>query len=340
MKKLTFILAGCALLAMTIPVAAHHSAAAFDGQKKTSVTGKVVEYRYMNPHIYLTLEVTKEDGTKQRMEVEAGAASVLNALGFTKDKLKVGDIVTISGSPSRRDPDKFMLGRDLTKQKDSSYVPLNITSRSILEVKTDAVATSIAGTWFSPMSSFGAYNGAAAKFARNDEARKVAKEMSDGKSTTQKDCIPIGLPATTFYPVATTIDVQKDKVIIKTDWMDTTRTVYLDGKHPHPPASEKFQHGHSIGHWEGKTLVVETTNFKEHPMGLSTGVPSSDQKKLVEKFTLGEDGKSLIYAGTIDDPKYLTQTAQWSGRLEYRPGMPQSNQKCNVEVARKFLSDY
>jgi hypothetical protein len=164
--------------------------------------------------------------------------------------------------------------------------------------------------------------------------------MSDGKSTTQKDCIPIGLPATTFYPVATTIDVQKDKVIIRTDWMDTTRTVYLDGKHPHPPASQKFLHGHSIGHWEGKTLVVETTNFTEHPMGLSTGVPSSDQKKLIEKFSLGEDGKSLIYAGTIDDPKYLTQTAQWSGRLEYRPGMPQSNQKCNVEVARKFLKDY
>jgi hypothetical protein len=339
MKKLAFMLSLGAVLVAAVPAAAHHSAAAFDGQKKISVTGKVVEYRYMNPHIYLTLEVMKEDGTKQRMEVEAGAASVLNALGFTKDKLKAGDIVTVSGSPSRRDPDKFMLGRDLTKQKDSSYVPLNIASRSIYEVKTDAVATSIAGTWFSPMSSFTAYMGAAGKFARNDEARKVSKEMADSKATTQKDCIPIGLPATTFYPVATTITVQKDKVIIKTDWMDTTRTVYLDGR-PHPPASQKFLHGHSVGRWEGKTLVVETTNFTEHPMGLSTGVPSSDQKKLVEKFSLAEDGKSLVYAGTIEDPKYLTQTAEWSGRLQYRPGMPLSNQKCNVDVARKFLNDY
>jgi hypothetical protein len=339
MKKLALILAAAALVAMPTPAAAHHSAAAFDGQKKTSVTGKVVEYRYMNPHIYLTLEIAKEDGTKQRMEVEAGAASVLNGLGFTKDKLKVGDIVTISGSPSRRDPDKFMLGRDLTKQKDNSYVPLNIASRSVLEVKSDAVATSIAGTWFSPMSAFQGYMGAAGKFARNDEARKVAKEMSDGKSTTQKDCIPIGLPATTFYPVATNIDVQKDKVIIRTDWMDTNRTVYLDGR-KHPPASELFQHGHSVGHWEGKVLVVETTNFKNHPMGLSTGVPSSSQKKLIERFALNEDGKSLTYSGTIEDPVYLTGPAQWSGRLEYRPGMPQSNQKCNVEVARKFLSDY
>ena len=338
MKKLALMLSCGALVAAAVPAAAHHSAAAFDSQKKTSVTGKVVEYRYMNPHIYLTLEITKDDGTKQRMEVEAGAASVLNALGFTKDKLKVGDIVTIAGSPSRREPEKLMLGRDMTKQKDNSYVPLNIASRSILEVKSDAVATSIAGTWFSPMSSFTQYMGAAGKWARNDEARAVAKQMSDSRATTQKDCIPIGLPATTFYPVATTITVQKDKVIIKTDWMDTTRTVYLDGRQ-HPPASQKFQHGHSVGRWDGKTLVVETTNFTEHPMGLSTGVPSSDQKKLIERFSLAEDGKSLVYSGTVEDPKYLTQTAEWSGRLQYRPGMPQSNQKCNVEVARRFLND-
>src|SRR5262245_27131918 len=339
MKKNAIILSACALVTMAVPVAAHHSAAAFDNQKKVSVTGKVVEYRYMNPHIYMTLEVTKDDGTKQRMEVEAGAASVLNGLGFTRDKLKVGDIVTIAGAPSRRDPDKFMLGSDLTKQKDNSYIPLNISSRSILEVKSDAVATSIAGTWFSPSSSFGAYNSTAAKFARNDLARAVAKEVADPKSTTQKDCIPIGLPATTFYPVATSITVEKDKVLIKTDWMDTNRTVYLDGR-KHPPASQLFQHGHSVGHWVGKVLVVETTNFRDHKMGLSTGVPSSSQKKLIERFALNEDGKSLTYSGTIDDPVYLTQQAQWSGRLEYRPGMPQSNQKCNVDVARKFLTDY
>src|SRR5688572_387486 len=157
MKKLALIFSCLGLVAAAAPAAAHHSAAAFDSQKKTSVTGKVVEYRYMNPHIYLTLEVTKGDGTKQRMEVEAGAASVLNALGFTKDKLKVGDIVTIAGSPSRKEPEKLMLGRDLTKQKDNSYIPLNIASRSVYEVKTDAVATSIAGTWFS--TSFGAYMG-------------------------------------------------------------------------------------------------------------------------------------------------------------------------------------
>jgi hypothetical protein len=104
------------------------------------------------------------------------------------------------------------------------------------------------------------------KWARNDQARAVAQEVADPKATTQKDCIPIGLPATMFYPVATNIDVQKDKVVIKIDWMDTTRTVYLDGR-KHPPASQQSLNGHSVGHWEGKTLVVETTNFTDHKMG-------------------------------------------------------------------------
>jgi hypothetical protein len=127
-------------------------------------------------------------------------------------------------------------------------------------------------------------------------------------------------------------------VVIKTDWMDATRTVFLDGR-KHPAPAQTALHGHSIGHWEGKTLVVETTNFKEHPMGLSTSVPGSTQKKLTERFSLAEDGKALDYSGTLEDPVYLAKPVQFSGKWEYRPGMPFSNQKCDLEIARRFLNE-
>ena len=84
---------------------------------------------------------------------------------------------------------------------------------------------------------------------------------------------------------------------------------------------------------------METTNFSEHPMGSSTNVPGSTQKKLTERFNLGEDGKSLMVSGTVEDPVYLAQPGQWTLRLEYRPGMPHSNQKCDVEIARRFLKN-
>jgi hypothetical protein len=330
------VVTGSMALALAAPALAHHSAAAFNTQQSVTVTGTVTQYRFANPHVYLTLQVKKADGTVQTMEVEAGAASVLNGLGFNKDSVKVGEVVTITGNPGRNKPEALLLGRDLIKS-DGAYVPLNISSRSVYDGKVSTPATSIAGTWFSTMGSFGGYMGAARKFALTDAAKAVAAKM-DARATTQKDCIPIGVPSVTFYPVATTIDVQKDRVLIKTDWMDTDRVVYLDGR-AHPPASQTSLHGHSVGRWEGKTLIVETTNFSEHPMGTSTNVPGSTQKKVTERFSLSEDGKNLVYSGTVEDPLYLAQPGQWTGRLEYRPGMPHSNQKCDVEIARRFLQD-
>jgi hypothetical protein len=138
--------------------------------------------------------------------------------------------------------------------------------------------------------------------------------------------------------VANTISVQRDRVVMKVDWLDSERIIYLDGR-KHPPASETFLHGHSVGRWEGDTLIVETTNFKEHPMGLSTSLPSSTRKRLTERFGLAQDRKSLIYSGVIEDPVYLTRPVEWSGQWLYRPNMPHSNEKCDIEVARKFLRD-
>ena len=337
MNKVAQVVLACSmLLAAAAPALAHHSATAFNTQQEVKVTGTVTEYRFRNPHIYMTLQVRKADGSTAAMEVEGGAASVLNPLGFNRDSVAVGDVVTITGNPARSNPDKLMLGRDLYKQ-DGSYVPLNIASRSVYALKNES-ATSIAGTWFSPRTEFNAFLGGVGKWPVTLKG-KAALASVDPKATTQKDCIPIGAPALMFYPVANTITVQRDRVVMKVDWMDSERIIYLDGR-KHPPASETSLQGHSVGRWEGDTLVVETTNFREHPNGLSTALPGSAQKRLTERFRLGQDGKSLIYSGVIDDPVYLSKPVDWSGKWLYRPNMPHSNEKCDLEVARKFLRDY
>ena len=73
---------------------------------------------------------------------------MLNGLGFNRDSIAVGDVVTIVGNPARNDSGKLILGRELYK-RDGTYYPLNINSRSVYAAKNE-VATSIAGTWFSP----------------------------------------------------------------------------------------------------------------------------------------------------------------------------------------------
>jgi hypothetical protein len=334
-KIATFALAGSMLLALASSAPAHHSAAAYDTQKEVTLNGSVVKYRFANPHVYMTLQVKKDDGTTSMVEVEAGAASVLNGLGFSSQSLKVGELVTVVGNPGRTNPDGMILGKDLYK-KDGTYLPLNIASRSVYDGKIDVKASSIAGTWFSPMRGFTGFLGGTRRWALTDKGKAVSATV-DPKANTQKDCVPIGAPALMFYPVANKIDVQKDKVVIKTDWMDSERTVYLDGR-KHPPAAQTSLLGHSVGHWEGNTLVVETTNFKEHPMGNSTALPGSTEKKLTEKFALSEDGKTLAYSGVLEDPVYLAQPVPFTGSWEYRPTMPFSNQKCDLDIARRFLT--
>jgi hypothetical protein len=332
------ILAGAVALALGSTTAmAHHSSAAFDMQKEVTITGTVKSYKFANPHVQLIVTVKKDDGSTVDMDVEAGAASVLNGLGFTKGSLKIGEVVTISGNPARLNPGEHMIGKDLYKKADGSYLPLFIGSRSVFDAKQNATATSIAGTWFSPMRNFGGVMGAMGKTPVTDKG-KAARAAANPDWSSQADCVPIGEPTVMVYPVASNIKVEKDKVTIKTDWMDTVRTVYLDGR-KHPAASQTFLHGHSVGRWEGKVLVVETTNFKEHPSGLSTTLPSSTQKKLVERFELGEDGKTLKYSGTVEDPVYLVAPGQFSATFEYRPTMPFSNQKCDVQIARQFMKN-
>ncbi|PYS47059.1 MAG: hypothetical protein DMG13_28785 [Acidobacteria bacterium] len=332
-KIAKFVLACSMSLPLAAPALAHHSAAAYDTQQEVKMTGTITEYKFKNPHVYMTLQVRKADGSTAAIEIEAGAASVLSPLGFNRDSLAVGDVVTVIGNPARSNSDKFMLGKDLYKS-DGAYYPLNIASRSIYTARNE-IATSIAGTWFSPRTEFNAFLGGARNWPVTEKG-KAAMANVDPKATTQKDCIPIGAPALMFYPVANTITVQRDRVVMKVDWMDSERIIYLDGR-KHPPAGETFLHGHSVGRWEGDTLVVETTNFKEHPMGLSTSLPSSTRKRLTERFGLSQDGKSLIYSGVIEDPVYLARPVEWSGQWLYRPNMPHANEKCDIDVAHKFL---
>jgi hypothetical protein len=337
MNRIAAFVLACSMSLTFAPRAlAHHSATAFDTQQEVKVTGTITQYTFRNPHVYMTLQVRRADGSTAALDVEAGAASVLNGLGFNKSSIAVGDEVTIVGNPARAKPDSLILGKDLYK-RDGAYYPLNIASRSIYSGGND-VATTIAGTWFSPRTEFTGFLGGATKWPLTD-AGKAAIARFDPNATTQKDCIPVGVPTLMFYPVANTITVQRDRVMMKVDWMESERTMFLDGRR-HPPASETFLHGHSVGRWEGDTLVAETTNFKEHPIGLSTSLPGSTRKRVTERFRLGPDGKSVIYSGVIEDPVYLARPVEWSGQWLYRPNMPHSNEKCDLEVARKFLGDF
>jgi DNA/RNA endonuclease YhcR with UshA esterase domain len=110
---------GIAVLAVaagitSVPIAAHHSAAAhYDVEKTTSISGVVQEFRYTNPHAVVRLTVKNAQGGQEVWSVEWAPTTILRRLGVKPDTIKAGDQVTATGSPAR-DGSQDMLMQRLT----------------------------------------------------------------------------------------------------------------------------------------------------------------------------------------------------------------------------------
>jgi hypothetical protein len=340
--KLGFMKLGTSAAAIGVALSAgaaayaHHSAAAFDTAQNVEISGTVVEYAFKNPHVYFTLEVTREDGSTFEQEIEAGAGSVLLALGLTETSLTVGEHVVVTGNPNRRGEGRVALGREVIKD-DGTVLPLNIASRSALP-PVDASTDTLAGTWFPPFASFGAMSGSRRNWKLTEAAQEAVASFDSVAEGTHAACVPVGAPMLMAYPVANVITVEEDTVTFDIDWMTSKRVVHLDMAE-HPADLEPTLHGHSIGRWEGETLVVDTIGFTPHREGLGFGLPSSEGKHLVERFSVSEDGKHLIYDVTIEDPAYLVEPATAGAQLDYRPDLMLSGEECDLEVAQRYQEE-
>ncbi len=96
------------------------------------------------------------------------------------------------------------------------------------------------------------------------------------------------------------------------------RVIYMDGR-KHPKNLKPTYHGHSIGRWEGDTLVVDTTGFNEKMWIDAEGTPHTNQLHMVERFTR-ETYNTLKYEVTIDDPGAYTETWSSGFVMPWRPG--------------------
>jgi hypothetical protein len=314
---------------------AHHSAVMFDTSREIVVDGIVTEYDWRNPHVHMVLEITGANGEIREQRVEVGAPSVLAPLGLTPDSLRVGERVSIYGNPNRADVRRSMLGLYLTKA-DGSQLPLNIGAPSLLE-PDDARATSIEGTWFGPLAPFRGFVRSQGNWPLTDKARMERAEWTIEQAA-YADCVPVTAPTLMIYPVTTTVEVNDDTVVFEVDWMTSRRVVYLDGR-GHPANAEPTLHGHSIGHWEGETLVVDTIHYAAHSEGLTMGVGSGRGKHTVERLSLAADGQHMNYEVIVEDPEYLVEPLTHSSQLEYRPDLEPTGLACDLEAARRYRID-
>jgi hypothetical protein len=112
-----------ALLALAAPTFAHHSVPVnFDQSKEITITGKLTEAKWINPHSRFRIGVTQDDGKTIEWLVEMGAVNTMRRAGFEIEKFVVGDTLTIIGWPGR-DRDRSMLLRTAVLKDGTRLTP-------------------------------------------------------------------------------------------------------------------------------------------------------------------------------------------------------------------------
>ena len=114
--KLAIAIAGIGLYlaGANVPLVAHHAfAAEFDANKPVEFTGVVTKMEWVNPHVWISLDVKKPDGSIEPWKFEAGTPNVLFRRGFTKESLLPGTEIVIDGYQAK-DGSHRANGRNLT----------------------------------------------------------------------------------------------------------------------------------------------------------------------------------------------------------------------------------
>ena len=102
------------LVGAAVQVAAHHAfAAEFDAERPVEFSGTVTQVEWINPHVWIHIDVSKDDGTVENWGFEAGTPNVLFRRGFTRESLLPGTEVHVDGYQAK-DGTNRANGRDMT----------------------------------------------------------------------------------------------------------------------------------------------------------------------------------------------------------------------------------
>ncbi len=310
--------------AISVTAFAHHASDPhFDHGSPMSVGGVVTDLQFVNPHAYVYFNVTSVRGEIVPWRCELSAATLLVRRGWTRDTVRAGQDIVVHGSPARREEHVCFLnsfeldgGPEIARGENLNGVA---TIASVAEMSGERPERllngqpNLTGSWVSL--SFGA--------VLNDEVdQNEVRGFRDSYEPTRA-----GLEARVGYDMAfdnpklrchvgNVIDgwntdrhvnevyQNDDEVILQYGFMDFVRVVYLDME-VHPADITPSTGGHSIGWWEGETLVVDTVGFEQGILLPRDGTSHSDQMHLVERFSFDAEESVLFRNYRIEDPRFL-----------------------------------
>ena len=330
-----------ALLPLATHTAAHHSRAPFLLDETFRVEGTVVELAWRSPHLYMVVDVPDGDGETTQWTFEGHSVAGLTRLGWQPDTFQVGELVAVIANPNR-DPSKlFGLLDNVTGVDGETYYSFRIPAEAGGPPPRQALAgsTDFSGAWNrrgtllqALVGGFGPPEG----YPVNERGQDMI-DAFDPDDSPSFDCLPSSVPGITLSPYTHRWIRETDRIVIEKDQSTALRVIHLDGSGP-PADWEPDTLGYSVGHFEADgTLVVETTGFAPTRWGIARGLDSSAQKRVIERFTLSDDGFGMDVSITVEDPEYLAAPYTREGAYNKVRDHEFSDIPCDVDTARRHL---
>jgi hypothetical protein len=329
---------GIAFIVLAAPTWAHHGIGRFDPTRELSVEGTLTGLDFVNPHSYVHFDAIDANGVVIAMQCEMRAATVLRRSGWSPDMFVPGVTIKINGRPHRDDPhycyaDTLTIGDAPTLQRYQQLSGDTPASRAQRPFRLPSGKPNLAGDWAQEQYIMarppqGAANLVPESLLKAVEAGEVA--MADvpnhgwfpppvtltaagqAASAALRDVPPERNPRLSCQITSVLFDwvfdgtinriTQSDDVIMLEYGRGLTRTVRMD-LDAHPSRIAPSRTGHSIGRWDGDTLVVDTVAFE--PGSLAGAVAHSAELHVVERFTLDPETLALRREYVANDPVYF-----------------------------------
>lgn len=317
-------------MAWALSAGAHHSHAEFSSESR-AVEGELVSIAWRNPHPAMTLRALN-GGVEETWQIQVlGNINGLRRDGVTGEIFTIGERVSVTGQPSRR-RERLLLATHVVFADGSTALlgPDESTGQAIYRGRADDANES---TGDEPDGIFRVWV-VAERFRNPDlpltaEARAAKEAWDVVTDDPQLGCQPLGMPGAMMSPHPIEFVERLSDIELRLEEWDAVRTIRMDGAAV-TSGAEASRMGNSVGHWEGNTLVVTTTDI-DYPFMDEHGTPQSEAVEVVERFTLSQDERSLDWEATVVDPGTMTEpVVAFTTRWAWVPGETLQPYDCAV----------
>jgi len=320
-------------------VYAHHGAGLYDVRKNVELEGKLTRLDFVNPHSYVYFDVVGADGKVIAMKCEMRSATTLRRSGWSPDMFKPGASIKVAGHPHREDPtactvETLTLGNTPTLVRYQQLRDAKPVDRTKRPFRLPSGKPNLAGEWAQeqqvlasppggrvglvPISQAAAISAGTLPMPKGPagwfpppvtltEAGRAAAEALRKRPTSENPRLSCQITSILFdwvFDGAINRITQSANAIKMEYGAGLTRTVHMNMT-VHPATVTPSRAGHSIGRWDGDTLVVDTVGFE--PGSLAGNLPHSDKLHVVERFTLNPTSLELTRGIVAEDPVYFAE---------------------------------